>query len=64
MIIPVMEDSAKIIASELCVKDEDLTFASLYFGKVKEAKVVEKAEVLFKRLNMNEELEKINGDNK
>ena len=64
MIIPVMEDSAKIIAFELCVKDEDLTFDSLYFGKVKEAKVVEKAEVLFKRLNMNEELEKINGDNK
>ena len=64
MIIPVMEDSANIIASELCVKDEDLTFNSLYFGKVKEAKVVEKAEVLFKRLNMNEELEKINGDNK
>ena len=64
MIIPVMEDSAKIIASELCVKAEDLTFDSLYFGKVKEAKVVEKAEVLFKRLNMNEELEKINGDDK
>ena len=64
MIIPVMEDSAKIIASELCVKAEDLTFDSLYFGKVKEAKVVGKAEVLFKRLNMNEELEKINGDNK
>ncbi|MCR5422499.1 MAG: methionine--tRNA ligase [Bacilli bacterium] len=64
MIIPVMEDSANIIADELCVNDEDLTFDSLYFGKVKEAKVVEKAEVLFKRLNMNEELEKINGDNK
>ena len=64
MITPVMEDSAKTIQEELGLNKEEVEFAALEFGRDTENTVIEKPLVLFKRLNMQEELDKINGDNK
>ena len=42
---------------ELGIEEQDFSYAN--FGLTKEAKVVQKAEVLFKRLDMDEELNKL-----
>ena len=63
MIRPVMEDTALIIQEELGLKEEETKFESLVFGKGNGGKVTEKPIVLFKRLNPQEELEKINEEN-
>ena len=54
MIAPVMVDSAKVILEELGLTEQG--FEMVEYGLTKEAKVVEKAEVLFKRLDMEAEL--------
>lgn len=57
MITPVIGDTAKTIFMELGIEEQDFSYAN--FGLTKEAKVVQKAEVLFKRLDMDEELNKL-----
>ena len=56
MITPVMEDSAKTIQEELGLNKEEVEFTALEFGRDTENTVIEKPLVLFKRLNMQEEL--------
>lgn len=57
MISPVMVDTAKTIFTELGLEEQD--FSKAKFGVTEEARVVEKAEVLFKRLDMEAELKQI-----
>ena len=64
MIKPVMDDTSVIIQQELGLKAEETKFNSLIFGLNVSNKVIEKPIVLFKRLNPQEELEKINGESK
>lgn len=56
MISPVMVDTANIIFNELNIGDCLQEFASLEFGKLIQTKVIEKPIVLFKRLDINEEM--------
>lgn len=57
MIAPVMVDTAKTIFAELGLEEQD--FSKAKFGVTEDAKVVEKVEVLFKRLDMEAELKQI-----
>lgn len=54
MISPTMPETAEIIFDELGIEKQD--FKSLHFGLTDKSKVVEKPIVLFKRLNLEEEL--------
>ena len=63
MIKPVMEDTAKIIIEELGLKEDETSFDKLVFGLNIENSVIDKPVVLFKRLNLQEELEKISEAN-
>ena len=63
MIKPVMEDTAKIIIEELGLKEDEASFDKLVFGLNIENSVIDKPVVLFKRLNLQEELEKISEAN-
>lgn len=58
LVNPVMPDASKVILDELGVEEDLRTFKALEYGLTKEAKVIEKAVVLFKRLDVKAELEK------
>ncbi len=58
MISPVMPATSQIILEELKVEESLKTFSSLQFGLTPASRVIEKAKVLFQRLNMEEELKK------
>ena len=60
MISPVMSDTSNIIFDELGLKEEEKQYSSLVFGLDVNNKVVEKAEILFKRLDLQKELEELN----
>ena len=56
MISPVVPETSEKILEYLNASDENKKYESLGYGKTLEAKVIEKAEVLFKRLDMEEEM--------
>lgn len=56
MISPVVPETSEKILNYLNASLEMRTYNSLGYGKIDSAKVVEKAEVLFKRLDLEEEL--------
>ena len=60
MISPVMVDTSKIIFEELGLKEEEKEFKNLVFGLDLNNKVIEKAIILFKRLDLQKELEELN----
>lgn len=59
MISPVMVDTSESIFEQLGISKDLQTFASLEFGKLTETQVVEKASILFKRLDIEKELARI-----
>lgn len=60
MISPVMSDTSEIIFKELNLKEEEQKYEALKFGFDINNKVIEKAEILFKRLDLQKELEELN----
>ena len=60
MISPVMNDTSEVIFKELNLKEEEKEYSSLKFGLDINNKVIEKAEILFKRLDLQKELEELN----
>ncbi|MDY0063851.1 MAG: methionine--tRNA ligase [Bacilli bacterium] len=58
MIAPVMPDTAHIILEELGLDQTHLSFLELQYGAVDTMKVTEKPIVLFKRLDLEEEIKK------
>ena len=58
MIEPVMPTSSKIILDELKVNEENRTISSLVFGKTLTGETIDKPIVLFKRLDIKEEIKK------
>ena len=60
MISPVMVDTSKIIFEELGLKEKEKEFKNLFFGLDVDNKVIEKAIILFKRLDLQKELEELN----
>lgn len=57
MLSPVMPDTSKIIFDELGINEDGKSYQSLYYGYTEESTVIDKPIVLFKRLDMAEELE-------
>lgn len=56
MLLPVIPDAAGIFLDELNANDEERSFASLEYGYKKEYQVTKENKVIFKRLDMGEEL--------
>ena len=54
---PIMPDTAKHMLDELNCKEEDRTYAKANWGLYDNVKVVEKVEIIFKRLDVKAELE-------
>jgi methionyl-tRNA synthetase len=61
LLLPFMNDTANNLLNQIGIKDKNLkTWESLSkYDKIEDAKVIEKGEPLFMRLNLEEELEYI-----
>ncbi|MFA6661536.1 MAG: class I tRNA ligase family protein, partial [Bacilli bacterium] len=59
MLDPVMDDTSKIIFNELGLMDTDIDFKLLKYGHTHQSQVIKEPIVLFQRIKIGEELEKI-----
>ncbi len=59
MIAPVMPDTAHIILEELGLSSESISINQLHYGLTQEALVTSKPQILFKRLDVEQELKKL-----